>query len=981
MNVLSLQVDDNNNNVYVDVIHGLSTTCVSGSLINNCCSKGRLVAKGWPLDPICPSDDPDPDDPDCPIVQHSNIFQEYFISSSDNDSFLYATKDMTAKIEKENFKFNFLWRLMSKKAEWHTVGIMQNSPLINECPYEPYFFDTGMIPYIDKTSLHFICAPENVTDDDSCSSLPNYLDQEWIECPKSKYNIEQNFQFQCYERQWKDIIENQHFNGLPHAYWCWSRQVVNQTLLRKNITIASNTFEDMNNTNEIETSFQIVDNVVCCLFVESWAMELISNTTIYADEPKKWLPCITSTGLLANFGYMIVPELSQPLFQLAYLFLEKKSRRFQYIYHCDYVLENNGIYRVKCKVSYDQPVIDRGDEATFDCYKKDSMYNMWRHVYAVPCDNVEQCQDGSDERYCKLKELLLTILLVLIAVILIGWLCLYLFYNVNVTNYDSSMVCQSERMLDISLIVANGDINEIYQLYLTEIEYHGNVANTFCCFKNSLDSETYGKLMNLLVGQISPSRFSLVKLYFKSKWNSLWYEETHTVTRDTNLLFSIGEVLALVPMNIVGPFSYLLDIVKDSLQLILLLLSVGSFRLVLKNWTSFSSVVIEITFLSIVIPLFIAGTLKKRSDEYNGCKRICLFIWDILTAIIEPIRLHFKLVLANCRQQILLKREKASFGLIFKKNSLLIKETQRQVSKHIRLQQGLETIYQLAVTVILLAYAESETKTSQALSGLFKNDGLTVFGIYLSPIALIIFNVTMNIIGFTSANVNGIREGRHHFPAVSTLLLGLCVFCACLTRILGITLYFSPPLGFFNLLFHYKAEMIGFQMLDPYITDGPEYVGPVMNYSYREIQRGTYTPFLPSFSSYQPPSLELYTYFSKQTFFLASLALHFFHVLVNFFLDLFFLKTNTPSSTSLWERCIHSIQQTHFPFPFDDWDLGTGGCKDHIKRKQCAQKEFLVKTAINLIFTLVQLTPMVILYQNISERHSLLETTIGQIFL
>ena len=75
-------------------------------------------------------------------------------------------------------------------------------------------------------------------------------------------------------------------------------------------------------------------------------------------------------------------------------------------------------------------------------------------------------------------------------------------------------------------------------------------------------------------------------------------------------------------------------------------------------------------------------------------------------------------------------------------------------------------------------------------------------------------------------------------------------------------------------------------MFDPYITDGPEYVGPVMNYSYREIQRGTYTPFLPSFSSYQPPSLELYTYFSKQTFFLASLALHFFHVLVNFFLDL-----------------------------------------------------------------------------------------------
>ena len=248
MNELSLQVDENTTNEYVNVIHGLSTTCVLGSLKDNCCSKGKIVAKGWPLDPICPSENPD-----CPIHQHSNIFQEFFISSNVSDSFLYATKDMTAKIEKIPIGYDHTWFLMSKKAEWIIVGLMNNSPLIDECPYEPYFFDIGMIPDYDKTSLHFICAPDNVTD--SCSSLPTSLDQEWVECPKSKYNIEQNFQFQCYERQWKDIIENQHFNGLPHAYWCWSRQVVNQTLLRKNITIESTTFEDMNNPNEIEPNF------------------------------------------------------------------------------------------------------------------------------------------------------------------------------------------------------------------------------------------------------------------------------------------------------------------------------------------------------------------------------------------------------------------------------------------------------------------------------------------------------------------------------------------------------------------------------------------------------------------------------------------------------------------------------------------------------------------------------------------------------
>ena len=47
----------------------------------------------------------------------------------------------------------------------------------------------------------------------------------------------------------------------------------------------------------------------------------------------------------------------------------------------------------------------------------------------------------------------------------------------------------------------------------------------------------------------------------------------------------------MIPLNVVYPFFYLMDIVKDIVQFLLLLVAVGGLPLVLKNWSSFSSTV------------------------------------------------------------------------------------------------------------------------------------------------------------------------------------------------------------------------------------------------------------------------------------------------------------------------------------------------------------------------------------------------------
>ena len=62
-------------------------------------------------------------------------------------------------------------------------------------------------------------------------------------------------------------------------------------------------------------------------------------------------------------------------------------------------------------------------------------------------------------------------------------------------------------------------------------------------------------------------------------------------------LLNVWEILLMTPRNMILSFMYLVDIIKDTLQLLLLLITVGGISFVLHNWASFSSVVSLYLFL------------------------------------------------------------------------------------------------------------------------------------------------------------------------------------------------------------------------------------------------------------------------------------------------------------------------------------------------------------------------------------------------
>ena len=164
--------------------------------------------------------------------------------------------------------------------------------------------------------------------------------------------------------------------------------------------------------------------------------------------------------------------------------------------------------------------------------------------------------------------------------------------------------------------------------------------------------------------------------------------------------------------------------------------------------------------------------------------------------------------------------------------------------------------------------------------------------------------------------------------------------------------------------------MLEFQGLRPYSPNATSvipHIHPLTNTSLSILQRGTFsikilnTPSGPLFSyNYQPPPLELYTKFSLQAYFFSFWVILILQTLTIFAIDKIWVK-NVPKSATLWNRILHAIQKSSFPFPYTNWHQEKGSCYEHLKRKRAVQEEVLVAILINLLFNMILLVPLPIL--------------------
>ena len=163
----------------------------------------------------------------------------------------------------------------------------------------------------------------------------------------------------------------------------------------------------------------------------------------------------------------------------------------------------------------------------------------------------------------------------------------------------------------------------------------------------------------------------------------------------------------------------------------------------------------------------------------------------------------------------------------------------------------------------------------------------------------------------------------------------------------------------------FQAEMMAFQCLDPETSSNALYshIYPIVNSSIFNIQRGKFNEFKEAgglFTAYDSPPLELYTLFSLHTYFFVFWGILILQSLCIFLIDKLFVKS-IPHNVTLWKRFIHACQKSHFPFPYENWHEAEGTCLDHLKRKNDGQLEVLLSIAVNLVFNMILLFPLIIL--------------------
>ena len=328
---------------------------------------------------------------------------------------------------------------------------------------------------------------------------------------------------------------------------------------------------------------------------------------------------------------------------------------------------------------------------------------------------------------------------------------------------------------------------------------------------------------------------------------------------------------------------------------------------------------------SILGPQFL-GTLRRvvsNPPDWKDWKQMSVCIMLIILSPMYIYMEHLKFSYLELK----LKLRPNDHSLILEKENL-----KRSLYMHVKLELGLETIYQLAGQLILLLLAYTETPTQNGLKSIF-NDGLDPWSLLL-----LISSVFCSFYSCVSSHKKALTSCREHFPLKSQISSGLFSLFACLTRVTAIIIFFSGPLGLFSLLRHLQGEQY------PWNDDVLDLVNPDGT-----IVIGNNAPFEWDLIAFQP---KFYTDYVGIR--LGYYLLIFFGILVVQMLVIFIAKCIL--SKAFWhdfnflEKIIHSLENSNIPFNAKEWDDGQGDAKDHKKRMKSNWLEVLVVIVINAFF-------------------------------
>ena len=266
----------------------------------------------------------------------------------------------------------------------------------------------------------------------------------------------------------------------------------------------------------------------------------------------------------------------------------------------------------------------------------------------------------------------------------------------------------------------------------------------------------------------------------------------------------------------------------------------------------------------------------------------------------------------------------------------------------IKIELGLETAGQLTGQLILLFLTNSDTQTIGNVQKLNVNRTLLVLSLLAS------------FIGCLFSYLKGLSTNREHFPILSKVMAVSFVTPALLSRVICIIMYFTPALGLFGVLQHWKNEQIPWnidllnEMIDP-IYDTISLANGTNNFAWTEINRWTRSLD----GTLVSPKYTLYTTFKLKHYFM------FFWIILAFNLAFIYhikiIWSKSFQKMNLVEKLIHCLENVLIPFNTEEWDSGKGNSKDHEQRMKENSTEMSSLMKTNFCINCLLMVPMFIL--------------------
>ena len=227
------------------------------------------------------------------------------------------------------------------------------------------------------------------------------------------------------------------------------------------------------------------------------------------------------------------------------------------------------------------------------------------------------------------------------------------------------------------------------------------------------------------------------------------------------------------------------------------------------KWEAYFKIVLLLV-LTIFIPQQLAA-LRLASNSPQDLHVSKKITFTLLLLIGAPLLMYYH------KLEFMHIDEKSKVNPKDEANNLKWAKKKQVMSSHVKLELGLETIYQLAGQFILLGLAYTDTATNESFPILFKKEN----------IFFLVASTVYSFISCVNSHLTAISACRERFPFKSKMVAAAYSFCGCTTRVLALVMYFAVPLGLFNLLRHLQGEQYPWHPDLVYNFVGPNATGTI----------------------------------------------------------------------------------------------------------------------------------------------------------